>query len=179
MRPVPGIGLTVAVSVVLGLSGVTSGEISAQEPSDGGAGKDAAKVAVEFIPEMERMPEDSWAVAREPEKLAADLKNALAAWKLCIPDVEKQLTAAAVRQLSRWAQKQMADYKTVPSIRDVTFQPERLNEAAKQIRFESTVDKLPSHSPIVFRQLKIFLLYNQGTAKLERVIVTIRGWAEE
>jgi hypothetical protein len=73
----------------------------------------------------------------------------------------------------------MEDYKAVPSLKDVAFQPERWNEASKQICLEGTVDKLPSHSPIVFRQLKIYLLYNQGTGKLERVTVTIRGWKEE
>ena len=89
--------------------------------------------------------------------------------------VQTQITPNLVKSLSRWAQKEMQTYQQVPPLTKVKFKPVRMNPEQNKIVLEGTVDTLPSHSPVVTRWLKIFLLYDVLSDEVIQATITIRG----
>lgn len=182
----PGIGyscITARTGKVLAMAKTTRGpEIVIADLPIRASAKPAAtepRVEVRLVPEMERIPEvDAWPRAR-PDAFREHTALVREAWKKTAPQVEKQLTAKVVRGLSRWAKRQMEKYDKVPPLRDAAWQPIRWNEKEGKLVLEAVLDTLPSHSPLVTRWLKGYLVYDTRRRALLRLILTIRGQALE
>ncbi len=129
-----------------------------------------------FVPEMASFPEAAWQ-SLDPNSSGQAIQNAMLAYIQHRDQVLTQITADQVRQLSRWAQTEMAGYQ-MPAFTSLTFQPTHTGPE-NQLLIESVLDTLPSHSPLVTRQLKLYLVYNPQKNIITKAIVTIRGWAEE
>lgn len=139
----------------------------------------AAGIDIRYVPEMERMEEvDRWAGA-QGKGYAEDRKLVLAAWKEVGGSVQKKVTPAEVIKLSKWAKAQMQGYAEVPALDRPDFQPHSANAAENKVVFEATMQVLPTHSPLVTRWLKLFVVYDRGRRVIERVVVTIRGEVQE
>lgn len=125
-----------------------------------------------FIPEMEKIPEfNDWPEYSE-EKYA---DNALSDWEQKLKWVEKQITDSLVKALSKWAKTEMQNWHRIHSLDSVSFKPCRISKDRSKVLFEGTVDTLPTHSQIVTRWLKLFLMYDINTQSIIRATVTIRG----
>jgi hypothetical protein len=133
-------------------------------------------VPLHLLPEMERNPDIDGGRRCRPDQFPKEKAAALADWQKKKRDwVAKQVTPEVVRKLSRWARKEMEQYKAVPPLTKVDFKPVRHREADRRLLLEGTLDTLPTHSPLVTRWLKVFLLYDKTTKSIIRVTVTIRG----
>jgi len=133
-------------------------------------------VALSLLPEMERHADIDGGRPCQPDAFPKERAAALADWQKKKRDwVAKQVTPEAVRKLSRWAQKEMEQYKAVSSLAKVEFHPVARHEADGRLVLEGTVDTLPTHSPLVTRWLKVLLVYDEGSGSVVRVVVTIRG----
>ncbi len=132
-----------------------------------------------LVSEMGVIPElDTWEqrkVEARPEKVEAFE----AAWEKQRPWVAEHLTAGAVRALSNWARPQMEKYETVGPLDKLKFRPVTFFKQRGLILYEATVESLPSHSPLVQRWLKVYVLSGEENKSIIRVTVTIRGQVEE
>lgn len=130
-----------------------------------------------LLPEMEKIAAaDGWAFSREDMK-ESQSKRFLADFTAKYPTVRQSLTPEAVRKLSRWAKKEMETYDAVtfPEAGKIFWQPIRRDAAGKKILLETTLDTLPTHSPLVTRWLKLFAIYDISTEEISVITVTIRG----
>ena len=75
----------------------------------------------------------------------------------------------------RWQRLPKLRHKKVPPLKDAAWTPVRSNERDRKLVLEATLDTLPSHSPIVTRWLKAYLLYDVARKAVVRVTITIRG----
>ena len=142
-------------------------------PTDGTV--DTPPVPLRLVPEMEPIAEaDTWTRC-EKDAAGEHAAHARADWKKKAAAVEKRVTPKVVRSLSRWAKKQMEKYQKVPPLKDAAWTPIRRHNRDGTLVFEATLDTLPSHSPIVTRWLKGYLLYDPARKSITRVIITIRG----
>ena len=132
-------------------------------------------VPVAMVPEMEPIPGFDGGEPCKPDDFAADTAKAVAEWATQRRAIARLLTAAKARELSRWAKKQMEGYKRVPPLDKLVFQPKAVHKDAKRLVLEATVDTLPTHSHLVTRWLKVYLLFDQDKQALAKVAVTIRG----
>lgn len=165
MRARAFVGCACLVLVALG-----AGAAAAEAEDD-----EQVPVAFCIVPEMEGVAEvDEWAACK-PDAFAEEAAKALADWKKKLPWVKKQVTPELARRLSRWAKKEMEGYQAVPPLEKVALKPVSHDETHGKLVLEGTVDTLPSHSPIVTRWLKLFLLCDKGSGTVQRVTVTIRG----
>jgi len=128
-----------------------------------------------LVHEMGYIPElASW--KREKVDNADDhVKSVTEQWRKGAPSLEKVITAPLARRLSRWSRKQMAAYKKVSPLTSVKFKCVRANAQQRKIVFEGTIDTLPTHSPIVTRWLRVYVLYDTASKAIVRTTVTIRG----
>jgi hypothetical protein len=128
-----------------------------------------------LIPEMGSVPElDSWSRC-EPEPWKEQTAAAAADWKKKSGCIAKLVTPDVARALSGWARPQMKKYHKVPSLEKLDFKPVAAEESGNQLLLEATVDTLPTHSNLVTRWLKLYLLYDVPGKSIVRVTVTIRG----
>jgi hypothetical protein len=130
---------------------------------------------MEPVPEM-NLPSTvaGWSDA-EKAKYADDLGRAVAEWRKRVPDIKSQLTPERVRSLSRWAKTQMEGYKSIPSLENVVLRPVGTDAKRERLVLEGTLDTLPTHSSLVARWLKVYLLYDLHTKSVSRITITIRG----
>lgn len=131
---------------------------------------------VRFIPEMAPIPEEAWERI-DPTASGQTIQNATLTYIQYRDQILSQITADQVRQLSRWAQTEMAGYQT-PAFTHLTLQTTHIGPN-NHLLIETVLDTLPSHNPLVTRQLKLYLVYNPQQNTFTQAIVTIRGWAEE
>jgi len=131
---------------------------------------------IQLLPEMERSPDvDGQPHCEDPKVAAAHLPHVRAAWTALAPEVQQRLTPEAVRALSRWAKKQMEGYKKVPPVANAAWTLSAASDDRRTLVFEATLDTLPTHSPIVTRWLKGYLLFDAEAKHVTRVTLTIRG----
>jgi len=157
-------------SVVLLLAACGAGAVAGEETAE-----EEIPVAFCIVPEMGYIPEVSDWASCKPDAFPDEAAKALADWKTKLPWVSRQVTPALARRLSGWAKKQMKQYQAVPPLEKVAFKPVRQDEHDRKLVLEGTVDTLPTHSPIVTRWLKLFLLCDRRSGTVLRVTVTIRG----
>ena len=146
---------------------------------DDGRPKDKKQAKLPFklalVPEMQAFP-DLKAGSPVLKDAARDhVAAARAAWQKAAPALQKRITPDVARSLSRWAKKQMEKYKKVPPLKDAAWTPVRSQDRGRRLLLEATLDTLPSHSPIVTRWLRAYLLYDVARKAVVRVTVTIRG----
>lgn len=142
------------------------------------AGPENAPPAIRWVPEMERVPELDWPRANARD-YAEERRQMLAAWQEISAGVQRKLTAAEVVQLSKWAKPQMQNYAAVPAIGQPDFQLQTASAGEKQLVFEATLQVLPTHSPLVTRWLKLFVIYDRSRRAILEAVFTIRGEAQE
>ena len=128
-----------------------------------------------FVREMEYMPELNGWQACVKENYTKEVKKAMVDWEKKRSWVEAKITPELARELSRWAIKEMKNYKKVSPLSKVKFMPVRFNTDHKMIVLEGTIDTLPAHSPIITRWLKIFLVYDTINDEIIRATITIKG----
>ena len=131
-----------------------------------------------FLAEMERIPELEWpsdSTLARPQ----DLSRVTEDWAKCFRSLEEKLTAEMVIGLSRWAKAQMQTYAEVPRLAHPDFHFVAVSPSGQEAIFEATLEVLPSHSPLVTRWLKLFLIYDRVNSRLSTVIDTIRGELQE
>jgi hypothetical protein len=126
-----------------------------------------------YIPELE-----SWKSAGM-DKAGAHTIHVTKAWKELAPSLEPIITAKLAQRLSRWAAEPMETYTQVPPIGEIGWEPVRTDAGGRRILFEGTLDTLPTHSPIVTRWLRVYVLYDSARETILRTTVTIRGEAHE
>lgn len=132
-------------------------------------------VPVALVAEMEPIAGVDGGKPCGPGEFAEDVAKALTDWAGKRRSVQRLITAQRVRELSRWALKQMAAYRRVPPLQAVAFKPIAHHAEARRLVLEGVVDTLPSHSPLVTRWLKVYLLYDCEKQVVVKVAVTIRG----
>jgi len=135
----------------------------------------APAIPVAMVPEMEPIPGFDGGMPCEPGEFAGDAAKAAADWAAKRPGIAPLVTAGQARGLSRWAKKPMEQYKRVPPLDKVVFAPVAHHKDARHLVLAGTVDTLPSHSRLVTRWLKVYLLYDQEKQAVVRAAVTIRG----
>ena len=135
--------------------------------------------ALDFVPEMTRIPEvDTWATC-EPESVAPHVFQAALSWIRHRDHVARQLTPDRIYQMARWAHSETALYRDGQGLTDPRFRAIRIGPEGRMLVLESRLEALPSHSPIVNRWLTLYLIYDMAARDLSRAIVTIRGHALE
>jgi hypothetical protein len=137
--------------------------------------KAQTSIQVRFLAEMAPLPEETWERCDASQYKQAIHQVALT-WIDQRETILNQITPEKIRTLSRWAQKEMADYQ-MPAIKNQSFLATHVHN--ENLLIESVLDSLPSHHPLVTRQLKLYLVYNRKHNTFIDAIVTIRGWAEE
>jgi hypothetical protein len=144
------------------------------------AGAEGGQI-LSFVPEMEPLPgmdvpenASRWS---DSEKARFDdpIRHATARWKEQISEIKDQLTPERVRSLSRWAKAQMDGYTTVPDLDKLVLRPQGADADRQWLLLEGTLDTLPTHSPLVTRWLKVYLMYDLPGKSLSRIAITIRG----
>ena len=145
----------------------------AAEPSVG------ATVPLTFVAEMVRLTEverlnpcHEWPSPQTHRALST-------AWDSVRGALERELTPERVRSLSRWARQQMDGYRKVASLSGAQPRPVARDAGQGKLVLEVTVETLPSHSPLVTRWLKVYLICREADAVVEQAIVTIRGELQE
>ena len=138
--------------------------------------KKQTPLQVRFIPEMTPIPEETWERC-DPSQYKQAIQQVAFTWIDQREIILNQITSENIRSLSRWAQKEMADYQ-MPTIKNQSFLATHIHNN-KNLLIESVLDTLPSHHPLVTRHLKLYLVYNRKHNTITNAIVTIRGWAEE
>lgn len=140
---------------------------------------------VEFYPEM-TYPDglDGWIRPKEwtdaqKVQVAQAQSLAQAEWKKLAPQYARRLPVEKVRELSRWAQKQMAQYQAVPPLEKTVLEPVALAPNGRQFLLEGVIDTLPSHHRLVTRWLKVYVRYDLEQKRIAGVVFTIRGQLEE
>lgn len=133
-------------------------------------------IEVRFVPEMASIPEETWERC-DPSQFTQPLQQAALLWIQKREHILHQLTDQKVRELSKWAKKEMADYH-LPTIKNQTFRATHSHNN-ENLLIESVLDTLPAHHPLVTRHLKLYLVYHRKHNTLTDAIITIRGWAEE
>ncbi len=128
-----------------------------------------------LVPEMKAFPELQLGKPCAPSAFADQTTQAQTALKKKLPEMHKQLTPEVVRSLSRWAQRQMTGYVRVPTWDRVVWKPMRQDATTGQLVLEGTLDTLPTHSALVTRWLKGYVVYDPAKKDIVRVIITIRG----
>lgn len=128
-----------------------------------------------MVPEMEKVPGFDDAAPCKPDQFPADVEKALADWATKRHAVERVLTPAKARELSRWAKKQMETYTRVTPLADIRLKLIACDKDRRRLVLEGDVDKLPTHSALVTRWLKVYLLYDQTREAVVQAAVTIRG----
>lgn len=132
-------------------------------------------VAWAIVPEMAYIPEvDAWEWV-EASTVEGHAAKFAAAWKTHRAWVEKRVSPRLVRELSRWAKPQMEGYDRAVLLDEMSFAPVARYAKQRKLVFEATIDTLPSHSPIVTRWLKLYVLYDEASETILRVTITIRG----
>ncbi|MCS7303694.1 MAG: hypothetical protein NZ602_01120 [Thermoguttaceae bacterium] len=140
---------------------------------------------VEFYPEMAySVGHDGWVFSKEwtdaqRTKAIQGQKEAQAIWQKLAPQYAKLVTAEKARELSRWAQTQMAQYRSVPPLEKTVLEPVALSPDGRRLVLEGTIDTLPTHHRLVTRWLKVYLHYDLPDKKVTSVVFTIRGQLEE
>jgi hypothetical protein len=136
---------------------------------------------VSFVPEMEPFPDMEvtntvyhWNDT-EKTRLADDIRRATEQWKTRIPQLQASITPEQARSLSRWAKTQMEGYRSIPPLERAELRPVGTDANHEKLLLEATIDTLPTHSPLVTRWLKAFLVYDLRTKSISRITVTIRG----
>jgi hypothetical protein len=130
---------------------------------------------IHWVQEMQRLPEVPDG-ARPPDFTAAQTASLGRAWDRCAASVLPQVTPQKVRELSRWAKKQMENYRQVKGS-PVAFRAAFATPG--QLVAWTILEVLPSHSPVVTRWLKLYVTYDAAADRITRVSVTIRGEAQE
>ena len=134
---------------------------------------------IALVREMEYIPEvDGWQQCTT-SATAGDSVRIAAAWDSVCSRVEELLPAAAVRNLSLWAKKEMRGYRRVPSLKNLSFSPLTERTDHHKTVWTAVGDTLPSHSSAVRRLLTFYLLFDRTTGKIITVTVTIRGTRNE
>ncbi len=132
-----------------------------------------------LIPEMDFIPEvDGWTPCK-PDQYPDQVRRVTSLWKDKSDWVQRRITGNVVRELSRWAKPQMEKYRTVPDLAVLNLSALAIDSKHHKIVFAGTIDTLPSHSPLVTRWLKLFLLCDEETGEILRATITIRGEAHE
>lgn len=123
---------------------------------------------MEFITEI-----DTWD-ACEDTAYQSEKDSLVQDWRKKVSSFEPFINAETVKSLSLWAKKEMETYDSMPSLKDIEFIPIHISDRGKVV-YESTVDTLPTHSPIVTRWLKVYILYNAFSHSIVKTTITIRG----
>jgi hypothetical protein len=140
---------------------------------------------MEFHPEMSySVGPDGWIMRNkwtddQITQAAKGQQEAQALWQKLAPRYAKWVTPEKVRELSRWAQNQMAGYRSVPPLEKTVLEPTGLSPEGRLLVLEGTIDTLPSHHRLVTRWLKVYVHYDLSAKKIVRVVFTIRGQLEE
>ena len=132
-----------------------------------------------LIPEMDFIPEvDGWTPCK-PDQYPDQVRRVTSLWNDKSVWVQQRVTGDVVKELSKWAKLQMEKYRTVPELAAVKLSALAVDAKHHKIVFVGTIDTLPSHSPLVTRWLKLFLLCDEETGEILRATITIRGEAHE
>lgn len=105
------------------------------------------------------------------------------AWQRLHPHLVAHVTRDSLLRISRWA---ISEMKSLALPTDwpakIPLRPVAASRDQRLVRFSQFKEEglpLPSHQPIVFRRLVLFVDYDRTTQNLVRVNVSINGWVEE
>ena len=133
-------------------------------------------VSIRYIREMELIAElEEWEICTSKTMFTQESKKLKSDWNTKKTFISELLNPHLIISLSRWAQKEMSQYHGRPRLDTIQFIPIRYNNRFQRIVYESTVDSLPSHSPIVKRWLKVYVIFDKITDAISEAIITIRG----
>ncbi|NLI79921.1 MAG: hypothetical protein GX442_26180 [Candidatus Riflebacteria bacterium] len=152
-------------------------------PGQGPAIPAAAPCPLDLLPEMQPLPEE--ATLDRAAVPPVDVVGAFrAAWEPARSPLLSSLDTPRFVDLSRWARGETTSF--VPPARwpeTLDLEPLGRDPATGRWLFglppERSPVALPAHSPLVFRRVVAFAWFDPGSRRLDRVILTIRGWREE
>lgn len=140
----------------------------------------AGRFSVAFVREMEPIEEVDDLPACKPGAFGGVVPLVEANWTEQEPRLTRLITVERVRGLCKWFRRTLdSDYRQVAPLLGVRFEPRSLSQDEKTLTLEGTVEKLPSHSPLVTRWLKVYVVCDARTGAIRRTIVTIRGEVQE
>ena len=92
-------------------------------------------------------------------------------------EIRQYVTPERVRSISRWATREMENYRYVnfPTVKNFSWKESRCDSSGEKFLMEATIDTLPSEHRAMKRLLKIFALYNTKTGYIDWVLITIRS----
>ena len=135
-----------------------------------------------FIPEMDELPfrlgSDSATLAsvQSPTHWNSSIQSV-------IPYASAKVASGAWKRMARWAKSQTQSFHLRPDWAvNLPFEPLGFGASGTIVFGQLNVCDgfpLPSHSPLVFHRLLLFIELDQNTAELAKLFVTIRGWREE
>lgn len=129
------------------------------------------EVEVTTIPEMGEIPNFSMFSKLEAYTISKEIiKTDIDKYRQKIKDIN-------LVELSKWAKPQMSGYKIQDNAFE-TFSIENSYTNKSDSMYKIKLDSLPSHSPLVKRDLYMFNIYDQNN-KLKAVYITIQGHLEE
>jgi hypothetical protein len=134
---------------------------------------------ITFVMEMDAIREVDDFPRCQPGEHGEQLAVLTNEWRAVCGKLRPHITPERVRSLIKWFRKTTDGYSAVPALESAAFLPVTTDAEAGLLVLESTLDTLPSHSPLVTRWLKIFLVCNTKTGKIAKVIVTVRGELQE
>lgn len=146
---------------------------------DAGAAPSHPIVGVVFVPEMEPLPGID---ERETTMTSASRAAFDAAWARVRPSVAGRVTGDEIVAASRWAREQTRGFAPDPGwIDSMPMEPIGASGGSIVVgqRAETSPVVLPTHAAVVHRRLIVAAVFDPARGAIDRVFVTIRGWAEE
>ncbi len=132
---------------------------------------------------MEAQPLPGNFSEREIVMRQAELDRFQHVWAQIKPHVLAHLRPDSLRGISRWAEAEMKGF-TLPAdwLEKIPLRPVASFGDEPLVRFGQFKEEglpLPSHHPLVFRRLVLFVDYDRRTHAIVQIIISINGWVEE
>ncbi|NUO80953.1 hypothetical protein HUU05_12810 [candidate division KSB1 bacterium] len=134
-----------------------------------------------FVMETETPPGNF--IERSITMTQAELDTFANAWQQLKPHVLAHVKPDSLLRISRWA---VAEMKAVTLssawFEKIPLRPIASSADDRLVRFAQFKEEgypLPSHHPLVFRRLLLYVDYDRHAQTIAQIFVTISGWVEE
>ena len=136
---------------------------------------------VVFLPEMQ--PLEAGYTTKPILSPLKESQDFYKKWNSILDFLAEQITTEKLMSISRWAKEEMKAY-ILPEkeLKKIIMDALESSEDGRYIHFSQKAEQglvLPSHSPVVFRRMVLYAVYDIKNNNISKVYVTIRGWAEE
>ncbi len=132
-------------------------------------------ITTNYLPEMHSIPNEKVWHYTENDSLSQRLQKSVEKENLLI-----EIKSDSIKEYSRWAQKEMENYQLQKEqFKPKEQKPYAIYEKKSHYILNYIVEKLPTHSPIVEREVHLYLFMKKENLDVTEGILTIRGRALE